>query len=272
MPSDRPTGLPARLHVQRGQNGFEVIANDGGELKFWNKFNAGTWEPETLDIIERHTGPGVHFFDIGSWIGPTALHAAAQGASVTAVEADPAALEPLRRNIALNPTVEPHIKVVDKALSAVPGPIQFGSRRKGGDSMSSMVHDAMQTTWQVDTISPTELAAMCPAGKRAFLKVDIEGGEYVVLPKADALFELPVAGVDLSLHPQFLMGQAAGIARLRRWLQAARATATIFKRLSGMKVFRTSSGDQRPAPAVQMLARLGLCYWPLKGSWLFLPE
>ena len=101
MQTDRAASLPARMHVQHGQAGFEIIANDTGELKFWNKFNAGTWEPETLDIIEEHTGPPVHFFDIGSWIGPTALHAAAQGASVTAVEADPRALEPLRRNIAL---------------------------------------------------------------------------------------------------------------------------------------------------------------------------
>ena len=272
MQTDRTASLPTHIHVQHGQTGFEVSATDDGELKFWNKFNAGTWEPETLDIIEEHTGPPVHFFDIGSWIGPTALHAALQGASVTTVEADPGALSQLYRNIALNPSLARRINVVAKALSAVPGPIRFGSRRKGGDSMSSMVHDAMKTAWQVDTISPAELAAMCPAGKRAFLKIDIEGGEYVVLPDADALFALPLAGVHLSLHPQFLLGQSTGIERLRRWLKAARATATIFGKLSGMKIFRSSCNGAVPAPYVRLLARLGLCFWPLKGSWLLLPE
>lgn len=272
MQTDRAASLPARMHVQHGQAGFEIIANDTGELKFWNKFNAGTWEPETLDIIEEHTGPPVHFFDIGSWIGPTALHAAAQGASVTAVEADPRALEPLRRNIALNPELAKRISVVDKALSAVQGPIRFGSRRKGGDSMSSIVHDSMKTMWEVDTISPAALGELCPAGKRAFLKIDIEGGEYIVLPGADALFALPLAGVDLSLHPQFLLGQSTGIGRLKRWFTAAFATAAIFRRLSHMKVFRASRSGIQPAPYVRLLARIGLCFWPLQGSWLFLPE
>jgi FkbM family methyltransferase len=272
MQTDRAASLPARMHVKHGETGFEVIANDGGELKFWQSFNSGNWETDTLDIIQHHTGPPVHFVDIGSWIGPTALHAAAQGASVTIVEADPLALAQLRRNIALNPALARLIRVVDKALSPVQGHIRFGSRRTGGDSMSSLVHDAMKTAWEVDTILPAELAALCPPGKRTFLKIDIEGGEYVVLPGAGELFALPLAGVHLSLHPQFLLGQSTGIARLGRWLKAARATAVIFRRLSHMKVFRSNRSGVVPAPYVRLLARLGLCFWPLKGSWLFLPK
>jgi FkbM family methyltransferase len=251
---------------------FTVHCTDDGETRFWEKFQAGTWEPDTLATIARHTGANVHFFDIGTWIGPTALFAAANGSTVTAVEADPFALASLRRNIGLNPELAGSIEVVDRALSPVPGRIRFGSRRKGGDSMSSLVHDNMQTAWEVDTITPAKLAGHCPQGKTAFLKIDIEGGEYVILDKADALLSLPLSGVHLSLHPQMLLGETRGMARLARWLQAARVTARVFKRLGHMQI---SQSDHEPGSRlriVQWLAPLGLCYWPFKGSWLFEPR
>lgn len=272
MPSECRAVQPAgQITAAHAGTAFEVVANDGGELIFWHKLNAGSWESETLDIMTRHCGPEVHVFVIGSWIGPTALYAAALGASVTAVEADPQALGPLNRNIALNPALAGRISVVDKAISAMPGPVRFGSRRNGGDSMSSMVHDTMQTAWEVDTISPAELAALCPHGKSAFLKIDIEGGEYPVLPHAQALFALPLAGVHLSLHPQFMLGEAGGMARLARWIRTARATASVFAALGHLKIYRATSSGPRAATAVQLLARTGLCLWPLRGSWLFLP-
>jgi len=251
---------------------FTVHCSDDGETRFWAKFEAGTWEPDTLDIIARHTGGNVHFFDIGTWIGPTALFAAAHGSTVTAVEADPFALASLRRNIALNPALAGSIEVVDRALSLTPGRIRFGSRRKGGDSMSSLVHDNMQTAWEVETIAPEQLASHCTSGKTAFLKIDIEGGEYIILDEADALFNLPLSGVHLSLHPQMLLGETAGLSRLSRWLQAARVTARVFRRLGHMRI---SQSDHEPSSGLRLvrwLAPLGLCLWPLKGSWLFEPR
>ena len=251
---------------------FTVHCTDDGEGRFWDKFQSGTWEPDTLAIITRHTGPNVHFFDIGTWIGPTALYAAAHGSTVTAVEADPFALASLRRNLALNPKLASSIEVVDRALSVTPGRIRFGSRRKGGDSMSSLVHDNMQTAWEVDTITPQQLASHCADGKTAFLKIDIEGGEYVILDKAEALFSLPLSGVHLSLHPQMLLGQTGGMARLKRWLQAARVTAQVFRRLGHMRITPADQKSGGNARLVQLLAPLGLCFWPLKGSWLFEPR
>jgi hypothetical protein len=139
--------------------------------------------------------------------------------------------------------------------------------------MSSLVHDNMQTAWEVDTITPQRLASHCAAGKTAFLKIDIEGGEYVIVDKADALFNLPLSGVHLSLHPKMLLGETKGLARFRRWLQAARVTSTVFRRLGHMRITpadEKSGGNS--ARLVQLLAPLGLCFWPLKGSWLFEPR
>ncbi len=276
MQNDKQNGSPPwpRKHtIERGSARFTVQANDAGEDKFWHKFAAGQWEPGTLDIIQAHVGPGVHFLDTGTWIGPTTLYAAALGATVTSLEADPLALEPLRHNIALNPKLAAGITVVPQALSTSNKPVLFGSRRKGGDSMSSLVHDRMQTAWEVQAITESQLAAHCPAGKPVFLKVDIEGSEYLVLPGASALFKLPLCAVHLSLHPAFFIGTGSIADRALKWFAASRATARMLHKLAHFRAYRCTDNGLEPAgSSLQMLARLGLCYWPLQGSWLFLPD
>lgn len=252
-----------------GRATFRVEANDRGENAFWTKFVEGRWEPDTLELIAGHIDSETAFLDIGGWIGPTALYAAALGAAVIVVEADPKALPALRRNIELNPGMARRIEIVDKAIYPEQGTVHFGSRRKGGDSMSSLVHEHMATSWEVETITPDRLAELCRGSAKVFLKIDIEGGEYVVLPKAAALFALPLAAVHLSLHPEFVLGEAAGGARLRRWFRLARDTAAIFRPLGKLHVRRATKSGLAPAPAVQFLSRLGLCLWPLRKSWFF---
>jgi len=266
------TSYPIPRRIVRGAASFAVEANDRGEAEFWTRFETGVWEPDTLDLIRDHVDARTLFLDIGGWIGPTALYAAALGAAVIVVEADPKALPALNRNIALNPGMAGRIEIVAKALYPETGKVRFGSRRKGGDSMSSLVHEHMATAWEVETITPERLAELCRGAEKVFLKVDIEGGEYVVLAKADALFALPLAAVHLSLHPAFVLGGARGAARAFRWLRLAGDTARIFRHLGGLRVFRAARAGLQPAPLVGVLARAGLCLWPLKKSWFFRPD
>lgn len=197
-------------HIAHGGAAFEVEANDRGETEFWTKLVEGRWEPDTLALIAAHVDGETLFLDVGAWIGPTALYAAALGAAAIAVEADPKALPALRRNIALNPSLAGRIEVVAKALYPAAGTVRFGSRRKGGDSMSSLVHDRMATAWEVETITPERLAELCRGARKVFMKVDIEGGEYTIFPGAAALFALPFAAIHFSLHPQFVLGESRG--------------------------------------------------------------
>ena len=273
-PEDTET-YPVSRHIDHGGASFDVEANDRGENAFWTKLETGTWEPDTLAIIENHVDSQTLFLDIGGWIGPTTLYAASLGAAVIVVEADPKALPPLRRNVELNPQMAKRIEIVAKALYHNIGPtldkVRFGSRRKGGDSMSSLVHDKMATAWEVETITPERLAELCRGAAHVFMKVDIEGGEYSIFPKNDALFSLNLSALHLSLHPQFVLGKTWGPRRWLRWLSLALNTARIFRHLGHMRIFRATKTGPIAAIAVQKLAKLGLCLWPLKKSWLFLP-
>jgi FkbM family methyltransferase len=172
---------------------------------FWEKANAGRWEPGTLAVMATLLGPGTVFIDLGAWIGPTSLFAAACGARVIAVEADPAALTALRRNIAANPALAERITVVERAVHAQAGTVSFGARRKPGDSMSSTLLAAEASiTWSAETVTPAELATMAKPQERPVIKIDIEGGEYQLLPALAPLVAHPAAMVVVSFHPQIL--------------------------------------------------------------------
>jgi FkbM family methyltransferase len=277
MKNDRKTvpqgDADERRLVRRGSAAFEVRIHDGGEDRFWRKFEAGSWEPETLAALDRILEPETLFVDIGSWIGPTALYAAALGCRVVCVEADPEALRRLRANLDLNPQLAAGIEIVDRALFPSSGEVRLASLRKPGDSMSSIVHDAGVETWSVNTITPDELAARIAGSARYFLKIDIEGGEYASLPRAKALMRLGgIVAVHLSLHPQFVLGDSRGLKRLRRLVRLAWDSAAIFRVLGGMRAYRMTRAGSVNSPAIDALGRCGVLFWPVGGSWLFLPR
>ena len=73
-----------------------------GNRKFWRKVDAGQWEPETFTVLARCLRADSVYVDVGGWVGPTVLFAAAQGASVYCVEPDPVAYERLLANLRIN--------------------------------------------------------------------------------------------------------------------------------------------------------------------------
>lgn len=177
------------------------VADD--QPTFWDKAESGRWEPETLALIDRQVMPGTIFLDLGAWVGPTALYAAARGARVIALEADPAALAQLRRNLDVNPALARRIEVLACAVHAAEGRVTLGARRKPGDSMSSVLIAPGAATWLADTITPPALAARVGPG-RLFVKLDIEGGEYELLPSMRPLVDRPDCRVLVSFHPGIL--------------------------------------------------------------------
>jgi FkbM family methyltransferase len=178
------------------------VADD--QPTFWDKVESGLWEPETLALLDQQITPGTTFLDLGAWVGPTALYAAACGARVIALEADPVALAQLHRNLAVNPALAQRIEILARAVHAAEGRVPFGARRKPGDSMSSVLIAPGTATWMADTITPLALAARIGAGGRLFVKLDIEGGEYELLPSMRPLVDRADCRVLVSFHPGIL--------------------------------------------------------------------
>jgi FkbM family methyltransferase len=242
--------------------GTRTIAVADDQPTFWEKVAAGAWEPGTLAVIDRFVDEDTAFLDLGAWVGPTALYAAGRANRVIAVEADPAALDQLRRNLGANPELASRIEVIARAVHADPGVITLGARRKPGDSMSSTLLAGTARRWHAATVTPEELVSRLDATERLFVKLDIEGGEYALLPAAAALIARAET-VLVSFHPTIL---AQTIPDTR---DAARRLRDAVRPLAGFTarpLTERGAGWRSPAP---MLVRLGLLGRLPANEWLF---
>ena len=241
------TGSPRQVRI-----GTRRICTDDEQPTFWDRVEAGEWEPGTLRVLDEWLGPGSLFVDVGSWVGALSLYAASLGAEVVALEADPKALEQLRRNLAVNPELSRRITVVPRALATSPGPVRMGARRKAGNSMSSvLLGQGSSTSWTTDAITADELAAEMREGRIDLLKIDIEGGEYALLPTLQPLLHQSSA-LLLALHPDLLAesGDAEPAQTARRALEP----------FHGWDIARV--GPEGPAPAaLDDVAAAGPAEW-----------
>lgn len=194
-----------------------AIFVDDDQPTFWDRMEAGRWEPGTLAVLTPLLGPDTTFLDLGAWVGPLSLLAAAHGARVVAVDADPAAQDQFRRNLQANPGLAEKIELVEAAISPLQGTVRLGGRRKPGDSMSSVLLAGAGTTWTAPTITPAALAAKVAGAGRLVVKIDIEGGEYALVPHLGPLLTGRDVSILVSFHPVILSqaGEPDPQARLR---------------------------------------------------------
>lgn len=249
--------LPRRVRI-----GTRTIHVADDQPTFWDRVEAGRWEPGTLALIERLVDGGTTFLDLGAWVGPTALYAATRARRVLAVEADPAALEQLKRNLAVNPDLAQRIEVVAGAIHARQGPVTLGARRKAGDSMSSTLLAASEHTWTAAAITPAQLADRLRADEKLVIKMDIEGAEYALLPHLGPLLDR-AAAILVAFHPTIL---AAALGSNRDAARQTRAALAALAGFAAYPVTRDGAGSRSFAPA--------LMRWRLRtrlpdDEWLF---
>jgi FkbM family methyltransferase len=201
---------------------------------FWDRVAAGAWERGTFVTLDQVLRAGTLLLDLGAWVGPVTLYAAARGARVIAVEADPAALVQLRANIAANPDLEARIEVVGRAVAAQPGTVRMGVRRKPGDSMSSSLLSGAEQSWDAVAITPRELAGLVGEPVRLIIKLDIEGGEYALMPHMGPLLAPAGTFLLLSVHPEILAESGAG--------DPAAATRAVLAPVAGWETFSIREG------------------------------
>jgi len=183
------------------------LVEPGQNSGFWAAVDAGLWEPETFAIFDELIRPDSLVLDVGAWIGATALYAAQKSRLTVAFEPDPLAFPVLRDNVATNAKAAwaDRLEIVNKAVNADGHDVSLGSRGAGGDSMSSILFSSCDTSWRVQGASIYDIVDYYgKSGQPIFLKIDIEGGEYDLIPKIpDVLSDLRVSAM-ISLHPSFL--------------------------------------------------------------------
>ncbi len=212
------------------KNGLEFNVAADHRDDFWRKLETSVWEPQTFTIFDRFLSPDCTYIDIGAWIGPTLLYAAQRAKAAYAFEPDPVAFEELSRNVESNAQAawRPRIQIYQQAVDHEAGTLRLGSRGGGGDSMTSVLLSNESASWEVEKISLADFFARHDfrSGK-VFVKMDIEGGEYQLLPHLRQLFSHPGLVLHLSIHPWILAQSLCH----RRWFVGKSLPAKIRRRL-----------------------------------------
>lgn len=182
---------------------------DDNNLHFWNQVENNKWEQDTFKIFDRFLNGDTIYFDIGAWIGPTVFYATQLSKFAFAFEPDPLAFNVLKTNFELNEKADWHNKLTlyNKAVGIENGYIYIGSRSSGGDSLSSVLFNNNETQWKVETIAIHDfIETKNLKNESLFFKIDIEGGEYLLMPVLNKTFSTHNTILYLSFHPSLLFG------------------------------------------------------------------
>jgi FkbM family methyltransferase len=155
---------------------------DGKYDSFWRRIASGDWKPDTFAIFDRFLDRRHCYIDIGTWIGPTLLYGSQIAASAFGLEPDPIAFAELGRNIESNRPSSDNIRVQQACIGSKTGTADFGSHGEGDASTSSLLFGRMKTHWTVDAFSFDDYIERHGVGACNFVNMDIERGEYQVLP------------------------------------------------------------------------------------------
>ncbi len=195
--------------TRRDGIGFDVQSSPQYAV-FWRRFAENTWEPNTLRILSEYLKPDETMLDIGAWIGPTALYGAQLAKNVIAIEPDPVAHRELTENLALNPDIQARVEVINVCLSPTTGPVTIycggfhhSDQSSLGDSMTSLlpsVSTGEQPQVSVQGITIADLDSRCDLSSLGFVKMDIEGGEYVLLTTMSEFFNTYRPTLYISFH------------------------------------------------------------------------
>jgi len=189
------------------KNGKEFYVVVSSLFYFWLQVGMGVWEPNTFRIFDRFISKDSTFIDIGAFIGSTALYAAQLAKVAFAFEPDPHAFKELELNVRANKQLGlmSHLSIYEKAVASRSGKIVIGSQGSGGDSGSSVFFSNRSVAWEVEAITLGEFMESKKVQGKVFIKMDIEGGEYELLPKLKKLFLRYDVVLFLSIHHQILM-------------------------------------------------------------------
>lgn len=198
------------MKVERYGKSFFVSGNPEYFFFWKNK----SWERNTHKIFDKFLDSNHSYIDIGAWIGPTVLYGAQMAKKVYAIEPDPIAFKELEKNVSLNPELKEKIKLHEKCINSRSGKVKFGTMSKGGDTLSSLLFADSKTSWIVDGITFDEFINGNKIKDCNFIKIDIEGGEAIVLPSMKNYLKRNKPVLYLSMHPPFFNNPEEGTRKI----------------------------------------------------------
>ncbi|MGD1847315.1 MAG: FkbM family methyltransferase [Salibacteraceae bacterium] len=202
---------------------FQVEADVA--TSFWDLWEAKGWQPHTTRVFDRFVHPEKAVIDMGAWAGPLSLYAAQlTRGDIHAIEPDAVVFRQLERNLRANPALQDRFFCHSVAIGPKDTEALLFSRREFGDSSSSLVARSRD---QGETVTiPVQrfasFAQMLNNSPVGFIKMDIEGAEFEVIPDMAPWLMAHKPTLLLSLHGNYFREhffKNKGLGRLRLSLE-----------------------------------------------------
>ncbi|MBY6037803.1 FkbM family methyltransferase [Fictibacillus nanhaiensis] len=187
------------------KNDVSFFVSDAKQFEFfWDNVFSNHWEDFTFNILDYYLHPDKNYLDIGAWIGPTVLYAANKAKHTFSIEPDPVAFAELQKNMEMNTSIAHKITLINKALSYQSGTKKLYKREHFGDSSSSLIPTLSDDFHTVSVSTLKEVLKEFLIEDLSLIKMDIEGGEYLLVPSMRSYLKKYKPAFYLSLHPNFL--------------------------------------------------------------------
>lgn len=165
------------MYIANDDFQFEVVST---HVPFWQRFQQGRWEKQTLNILDRYLDRASVYVDVGAWIGPTVLVASRLCKQIHAIEPNPVTFDILQQNVELNGCG--NVNLYNCAISNQDAWAQlYCPHKQAGDSVSSLVSQYAESTKVLCKKFSTFISEE-HINKIDFIKIDIEGAEALILP------------------------------------------------------------------------------------------
>ena len=180
--------------------------------KFWKIFVNKKWEPINFKIYKNLINNHTNYYDVGAWIGPTFFIAAGfSPKNIYCFEPDQKAFFELKKNILLNKKKlkKINIKIYNKAAYIANCSKKLYIPYLGkGQSISSLIRIEgkkfiTQNTKCIDFLIFLNSQNL---NSKDLIKIDIEGGEYDLLPHLEKVIQKTRPNIYLSLHSSLIKG------------------------------------------------------------------
>lgn len=185
----------------------EIVHKFHKDIHFWEAVNKGTWEMETFEVLDQFLSQGAVMLDMGAWAGPISLYAASKGAFVHAIDPDATIFKVLQKNIQLNKNLQANIQTYPIAITAENKQVALNAKEAYGLSTSSIlnrINDNVSSI-EVSGISLETFIKQKQISTVNFIKMDVEGAEFDILPSwTKTLQDLERPTLLLAFHYNFL--------------------------------------------------------------------
>lgn len=173
----------------------------------WYRLARGNFETGFAEELLSVINPGDIFLDVGAAQGLYSLLAAKAGAEVYAVDPDPLSITSLKKNLSLNLQVESKLHILELAVAAKEGILEFNYDPKGVQAGSlKRVNRELQVKVLIPTTTIDTLVRSQTIKPPTVIKIDVEGAEGLVLEGMRGYlnsWERP-QHLFIEFHPRFL--------------------------------------------------------------------